>query len=221
MPLVSKKLNSKISKNTIKKQNKKYYKIDNKSLQSSKKENKIRILKKKHIKQVKKSRTFKKNIYRRFRRLYKNEIKFINKNYFALTHSKYFRAKINIKIKANNIFCSLLDNKLSKTLKTASSGMYAIKISKKKLNNNFTVVLKNFMLAAKKKIKNKKRNVIVNIIAPTRIRKKIVKYVFKKLRFINKKIALSLIFLKEKKCFNGCKPRKQQKKKRKYFRIFK
>lgn len=179
------------------------------------------IIRKKHIRQVKKFDVLEKRIYRRFRKLYKNTTKlFLNHKHFVVKHLKIFRLQINIKIKSNNIFCSLKNKKLNKVLKAISSGIYRIKTSKKNIKNTFKNVLRLFLNSIEKKVKQKKKNLIIKLIAPSRIRKRILKYVLKNLK-LKIKNGLFLFKLKEKKCFNGCKPRKQRKKKRKGFRIFK
>ena len=156
----------------------------------------------------------------RFRKKYKNLIKRWKLNSITKEDIKKFRLCISIRIKSNNILCSLKDKKLSKTLKTISSGVYQIKISKKRLNTNFKSVLKLFLTYVRKKIKSQtKKSLIIKLIAPTRVRKKITKYILKGLGTIRK--SPFLFIFKKKKCFNGCRPKKQRKKKRKGVRLFK
>jgi hypothetical protein len=64
------------------------------------------------------------------------------------------------------------------------------------------------------KVMNNK--ILITIIAPKNLKKKIVNQIQKTL--INKNI---FIEVNEKKTFNGCRPKKQKRKKRKGLRIFK
>ena len=52
-----------------------------------------------------------------------------------------FSKKINIRVTANNIFCTLVDLKSNKTLIVGSGGKYKVKTSKKKLSYNIKIVL--------------------------------------------------------------------------------
>lgn len=131
-------------------------------------------------------------------------------NFFKIKHK--FK-KIYIKITQNNFFCTLTNNKY-KTLLTSSSGKYKIKTSKKKLKFTSKIILKSFLKEIKTKILNNK--ILLQIIAPKNIKKKIVKQICRTLS--NKNIFIELI---EKKNFNGCKVKKQKRKKRKGLRLLK
>lgn len=73
----------------------------------------------------------------------------------------------------------------------------------------------------KKKENNKKgkmprKGLFVNIVCSTRLRKKVCKYIFRKF----KKIPLMMNSI-SKKVFNGCRPPKKVRKKRRKMRIYK
>jgi ribosomal protein S11 len=121
--------------------------------------------------------------------------------------------KIYIRLTQNNIFCTLRTSK-HKTIVTSSSGKYKIKTSKKKIKFSSKIILKSFLKEIKKKISKSK--LLINIIAPKKLKKKIVSQLCQTLR--NKTV---IININNKKSFNGCRPKKQKRKKRKGLRIFK
>ncbi len=134
---------------------------------------------------------------------------------------------ITIRVKANNIFCTL--KKQNKTLCVGSSGIYKIHISKKILKTNIKIVISKFLLNIKKKIrfsnffltiicaKKFKKKLLRQIL---KFRKKIIKKHLKKLKLKNLPLAIKINF-NPKKCFNGCRASKKIRKKRRYFRITK
>lgn len=144
---------------------------------------------------------------------------------------------INIKVKKNNIFCTyrlIEGNSINFSL---SAGKVGIKVSRKNLKYTYYNILSFFFKKLKKKRKNY-NNTVFNIIAPKRIRTKIFKFVKKQISLKrSKKIKKSnltigtpkaikhrqniTIYINPKKCFNGCRGKKQIKKKRKYNQIFK
>jgi hypothetical protein len=148
----------------------------------------------------------------------------------ALFSRNNFVKKITIKIVQNNIFCTLIDLSLKKTVHTCSSGIYKVKISKRKLKRIYEEFINEFFLQIKKRIKNLHRT-IFNIITPKYIRKKVCRIIKTqlieiKIRKENKKTPqlkkkYVLINVLPKKCFNGCKAKKKIRKKRRYYRIFK
>lgn len=129
--------------------------------------------------------------------------------------------KLTIRVMPNNIFCNLGYYKSKHTLKSISSGIYKLKTSKKNLRYN----IKIFVLMFLKKIKEDKikfsKFIAVKLIAPIRMRSQIIKllsrFLFKQQKF--KKTAL--IEVVAKKVFNGCRPIKAIRKKRKRFRLSK
>jgi ribosomal protein S11 len=135
--------------------------------------------------------------------------KLINK----INNKKIFTHKLNVIITSNNIFCCLskLNNKI---LKTCSSGKYKIKTSKKSLKHTFSLVLNNFLFDISRGYNYK--GIIINITSPIKIRKKIIN----SLSFALKKTPLLIKVLK-KKSFNGCRPPKKIRKKRRGMKILK
>jgi len=104
-----------------------------------------------------------------------------------------------------------------KSIFTRSSGRYNVKITRKRLRFNYKLIVRSFLREVKRKIKNKKKiRFLIEIICPIRIRKKLVKLLVKSL----KRHILILTF-KEKKCFNGCRPKKMRRKKQKRFIVSK
>ena len=129
--------------------------------------------------------------------------KFYGRKYFnKISPETIFSHKLNIIVMPNNVFCSFIETNTKKMLQSCSSGKYKIKTSKKKLKHTFNLVLTNFMVDLAKEIKPV--GVILNISAPIKIRKKIIKFI--SLKF--KKIPL-LIQMLSKKSFNGCRPPKK------------
>ena len=134
---------------------------------------------------------------------------------------KYFSKKIILQITFNNIFCTLIDLKKNKTLHIGSGGKYKIKKSKKNLRFNSKYILSTFLKRAK--VHFKREELLVVLIGPTRIKKiliKQLKYFFKKSKKEKKKLSLT-IEVKPKKCFNGCRPPKKVRKKRRRIRLLK
>lgn len=190
-----------------------------------------------NIKKVKKEKrirlSFRKKLYRRFKKVFGN--KRYNKKKLKLpveNANSLFYFKLTILIKKNNIFCNFSDFKNNKTLNSCSSGKYKIKVSKKTLKYTHDLVLNKFYKEIwskvyakikKKEIKNNKvvkkvlrKGLFVNIVCSTRLRKKVCQYVYR--RF--KKIPLIINSL-SKKVFNGCRPPKKVRKKRRKMRIYK
>jgi ribosomal protein S11 len=124
---------------------------------------------------------------------------------------------ITIKIKPNNIFCTLSNTlKSNKTEIIYSAGLLGIKTSKRKLKFSSRVVIDKFL--KRLNTRTRRKSVLINISGPKRIRNKILLYFIKSLRKARTaKIIANII---PKKIFNGCRSKKQKRKKRKGFRIF-
>jgi ribosomal protein S11 len=148
-----------------------------------------------------------------YRKILKSKV-YSRSNFFSIDNKRTFSHKLSIVVTANNIFCSLIGCRKNQTLKSCSSGKYKIKTSKKKLKHTFDLVISNFIAEINKKYKY--RGIIINITSPIKIRKKIINTV----SFNFKKIPL-LIKVFKKKSFNGCRPPKQIRKKRRGMKIFK
>jgi len=127
-----------------------------------------------------------------------------------------FSKKINIRVTANNIFCTLVDLKSNKTLIVGSGGKYKVKTSKKKLSYNIKIVLDLFFKDILEKLLPKEE-LLLNLISPLKIRKKIIRQLF---TFLKKKRNLTINIV-PKKAFNGCRPPKKIRKRKKGLRIFK
>lgn len=132
-----------------------------------------------------------------------------NKNIY-----KNFSKHIFIKIRPNNVFCTLVDKHSNKILYTISSGKCNIKTSKKTLKYSSKIVLQSFFDNIKKYLK--KDYFLITISGPKKIKKSVLELLSLNLR--NKNI---IIDVKGKKCFNGCRPPKKRRKKQKGLRIFK
>ena len=183
--------------------------------------------------------------FRKYKRVIRKDTKknfkyfFSSKMRSSLSRKKMQRKRIHIRITQNNIFCTFIQNKKNKILHVGSSGKYNIKISKKKLKHFFKFLIIKFFISIKK-LKKNYNNTLFTLIAPRKIRRDVYKIikrrlVLKKKRFLSKKVFRSpnfkkktfqqrrnmTIFIKPKKCFNGCKAGKKIRKKRKFNRIFK
>jgi ribosomal protein S11 len=176
----------------------------------------------------KKKTYFSKNILRketqqskfkiRKRKIFKNKLQTLNPTFQQLVTSKKFKKifpkRLNIRITSNNVFCTLKNIKEKKILFVGSSGIYKVKTSKKTLRYSTKVIVGYFLKKIKKGLNSKR--FFVNIIAPIRIRKAVIKQLAK----FFKKSSL-IVNAENKKCFNGCRPKKKKRKKQKGLRIFK
>jgi len=163
----------------------------------------------------------------RIKFLHKKYIKLLTKFYTKLTLLKkwyvlkqtiptqaYFH-RLTIHIKPNNIFCTLTNIYKKKVILHYNSGMFLLKTTKKRLKHN---VLKMLFFFFKKIYKRLKNTLIINIIGPKTLKKKILKQLSH--TFLKRQHHI-LINIDNKKCFNGCRPMKKQRKKRRYNMLFK
>jgi hypothetical protein len=141
-----------------------------------------------------------------FKKLYR-----LNK-FLKNKHLRY--QKLFIHIKSNNIFYTLIDIKKSKILRFSSSGLLSKNTSKKKLYQDTTETLFKFLKNVYSRIKSP---LIINIIAPLKLKRKILQQI----PIFLKKHKCILVNIVEKKCFNGCKAPKKQKLKRKLNNLYK
>lgn len=130
-----------------------------------------------------------------------------------LSAKKSLSKQISIKVKQNNVFCTLTDIKKNTILFVTSAGKSKIKTSKKVLRYSSKSIIESFLKSIKKYCKE--RLLIINLIGPIKIRKSIIKQISKNT------IWKVIINVKEKKCFNGCRAKKKRRKKRQRFIIFK
>lgn len=144
-----------------------------------------------------------------------------NKNYsFPLNLQKNLLSnkkrvyRINILFKSNNFFCTLTNFVNKEVLYCVSSGNYNVNTSKKLLKHTFKLVLERFLRVIKRKVKN--NNLIIKITSPTHLRKKVLDLI------LLNKIKSNVIFqIQRSKCYNGCRPPKRQRKKRKGLKLLK
>ena len=135
----------------------------------------------------------------------------IKENFLIKTKTGFI---ISIKVTSSNIFCVLKKRKENKTILLVSGGTLKLRVSKKKIKFLYREILNTFLKRVRIKVKDELST--IRIYAPKRFRKPIVtsiRYLLKRKKFI--------LNIEEKKCFNGCRPRKARRKKRKGFRIFK
>jgi hypothetical protein len=134
---------------------------------------------------------------------------------------------LTIRLASNNVFCTLKKDK--QLLCVGSAGIYKIHISKRFLKSNAKLIIAKFFSKIKKKIRF--ISLLINLICPKKLKKKILRQI---LKFRKKQIKKQWKLLKKKrvaitiaikcrpqKCFNGCRPSKKVRKKRRVFRITK
>lgn len=156
-------------------------------------------------------------------RPYKQYKFLLSKNYLTL----------DFVVRPNNVFALLKDvtshkqrfnNKITKTyqiIKEKKSSDYGIKFTKKGIKSKTLSFLKQFLQSLRYLKVHKYGFVVVNILTPKSLRKKVLELISKSFlskRFKNKKIILNI---KHKKVYNGCTACKKRRKKRKKFRLFK
>jgi hypothetical protein len=160
----------------------------------------------------------KKRFFSYLSRLYK--VSFKKKISTALLLKPDFLKKINIKVVQNNIFCTLINLRQNKTIHNSSSGVYNIKISKRKLKHFYKDFLIRFFKIVRHNFKTL-NNTFFSIIAPIKRRRNICKLIKNEIKSLKKKKFNILIKVEPKKCFNGCRSKKQLRKKRRLYRIYK
>lgn len=147
-------------------------------------------------------------------RIFKKSSKKITYNIQKYLYDK----KIFLKIKSNNMYCTLTNAVDNKVLITATAGKYRITYSKKLIRANSFRVLRMFFREVRQHLT--RRGTIINVVAPIKMRKKLI-ILCRKLRSYklkkNKKVFYRTILIVglDKKCFNGCKASKKRRKKRK------
>jgi ribosomal protein S11 len=151
---------------------------------------------------------------RRLRNLFKNDKYFLNKKSNLFFYKEKINYMIDIKITPNNMFCCLkTGNSTKQTLILLSAGILKLNISKKKLKFASKYIMQKFL-------KNlriiRKKYIFLNVKGPAKIKKYIVKQIITSLKH-----SKLLINICENKSFNGCRPKKIKRKKRKGFRILK
>lgn len=158
----------------------------------------------------------KKKILKRIRHSFSNQKNFIRRSYFLFSYKKrtFFKKQLCIRLTQNNIFCTLSSTK-KKIITNLSSGKIKLQTTKKLLKYNTKIML-NFFL--KKVLKTLDKSLIIKITGPIHLRKFILKNIRKYLKSKKQKIMYNI---QSKKCFNGCRPPKKKRKKRKILQYFK
>jgi hypothetical protein len=147
-------------------------------------------------------------------KLYRKKIKKVTYNQKKYLYDK----KMFLKIKSNNMYCTLTNALDNRVLTTATAGKYRITYSKKLIRANSFRVLRMFFREVQQHLT--RRGIIINVVAPIKMRKKLI-VLCRKLRSYklknNKKVFYRTILIMglDKKCFNGCKASKKRRKKRK------
>ncbi len=142
-----------------------------------------------------------------------------HKKYKLGRKAKFLR--LTVRVAPNNMFCHIKDTKTNTVLRSVSSGSYKMKVSKKGIRNYSKLIATAFLKDLRDKQIKFNKPLVAKIIAPVGIRKPLLTIfknsLFKK--FSNKKKLL--LEVASKKVFNGCRPRKKVRKKRKGLRLFK
>lgn len=124
---------------------------------------------------------------------------------------------LRVKVVTNNVFCYLLDCKTKSTLISGSAGLYNINVSKKSMRFYARNVLAQFFSSCEHFIKKRKILLVFNVESRSRLKKKLVRVIR---NYFKRKVIVIAAF-KSRKCFNGCRQRKQVRRKRRFFRVFK
>jgi len=125
--------------------------------------------------------------------------------------------RLVVKLTSNNVFCTLIDLNSKKTVLQLSSGKCNISCSKKLLRYSTKIVLESFLQRCEPFLAES--TVTLKFSGPIRMRRFILNSSFYHLRIF--KVAQIFFDIKANKCFNGCRPPKQRRKKNKGLRLFK
>ncbi len=147
----------------------------------------------------------------------------LSKNYLYFT----------LLVRPNNVFATLksvsfeqnliLNKEVKKQeiIKQKKSSDYNIKFTKRGIKSKVLAFLKKFVSSLRYLKVQRYGFIVLNITTPKGLRKKVISLLSKSFlskKFKNKKIIFNV---KHQKVFNGCRSRKQVRKKRKKFRLFK
>lgn len=130
---------------------------------------------------------------------------------------------VTIRYACNNVFCTFKNLTSNKLIYVTSTGKEKLKASKKNLRVISKILLTKFLDRVKKyfvepETFKKAVKLVVTLVAPQKSRKFILS-ILQGIFPIDAKFNAELVLhFKENKCFNGCRPKKQQRKKRKGFR---
>jgi len=153
--------------------------------------------------------------------------KYRKKKIFGRPFSKYKKflskrfLRLSVTVTQNNIFCMLKHNQGNFTLKSISSGVYKIKTTKKRLKYNTKTVLNHFFRDLKQKKVAFSKFIVISVVAPVKTRKQIINLISKSFLRRTLRKRRILFDVPQLKAFNGCRPIKKQRKKRKGFKLYK
>ena len=157
----------------------------------------ISKMKQKKFKKIEFKRNYKNNLYKKLKKLslmYKN---------------KFLKYKIFIKIRQNNVFCTLINIQTNNILLVASAGKLKLNVSKKKLFFLQKKIVFKFLKKVRFILRSYKSPIIVEFISPLKLRRRISKY----LKFLLRKKRTLFLSFRSLKILNGCRPKKKKRKK--------
>lgn len=129
--------------------------------------------------------------------------------------------RLTVRVTPNNVFCTLKDTKTDNLFKSVSAGSYNFNVTKKGVRHYSRQIVSLFLKDLRETNFNFNRPLVTKIIAPVSLRRPLLD-LFKKSLFKRLHAKKTLfIDIPAKKVFNGCRPRKQIRKKRKGLRLFK
>ena len=176
----------------------------------------LKLLKKKISTKKINKKKFKKTIFR-VKKLFNTTFLYHYKKLSIINKIfNWIKLKAIIRVTANNIFCTILQEK--KIIYVGSVGKYKLKTSQRKMNFTLKTIIKIFYSKINTLLnQNNINSIFIEIIAPLKVKKNLIK----KLSFFKKKKKNIIINIKSKKCFNGCIPPKKIRKRKRKMRIFK
>lgn len=129
--------------------------------------------------------------------------------------------KLNVRITPNNVFCTLKDIKSNLVLNSISAGSYKLNVSKKGIRHYSNQIIRSFVNGLREKNIQLNKPLITKIIAPANLRKPVLDC-FKN-SILKNRTSEDKVFIEipAKKVFNGCRPCKKIRKKRKGLSLFK
>ena len=125
----------------------------------------------------------------------------------ALHRSNKIRYTVFLKVKQNNLFCTLKNIITNKLWLVASAGKLKLNVSKNKLFLQKKIIFK-FLKKVKWILKKQKSSLILRLVCPLKLRRRVLRHV----KILLKKRPLVVIF-SNLKIFNGCRPKKKDVKK--------
>jgi len=126
----------------------------------------------------------------------------------ALHRSNKIRYTVFLKVKQNNLFCTLKNIITNRLLLVASAGKLKLNVSKNKLFFLQKKIIFKFLKKVKWILKKQKSSLILRLVCPLKLRRRVLRHV----KILLKKRPLVVIF-SDLKIFNGCRPKKKRRKK--------